>query len=222
MGQRNSSCCNSGAAATPGFSGAAVEILGLGTPVARLAAPGECVLTSEWTACKLVASIPHGLGSQLFTFELPDAAKPLGLMTCACILAKCGVDEVGAGIVRPYTPVSTNEMIGHFNLLIKIYPDGKASQYFAKLQLGSYADFKHIPVNVKLQFPFGKRKIGMIAGGTGLTPMIQALHAILGTPNDDTLVGTLQQFQLSFCECLFAFLVFYRSVCFMVADQMMM
>lgn len=41
--------------------------------------------------------------------------------------------------------------------------------------------FKHIPFNVKIQYPFNKPKqILMIAGGTGITPMIQALHALLG------------------------------------------
>ena len=33
---------------------------------------------------------------------------------------------------------------------------------------------------VKVPAPFKHKKIGMIAGGTGITPMIQALHAILG------------------------------------------
>ena len=41
--------------------------------------------------------------------------------------------------------------------------------------------FKHIPFNVKIQYPFKKAKhILMLAGGTGITPMIQALHALLG------------------------------------------
>ena len=41
--------------------------------------------------------------------------------------------------------------------------------------------FKHIPFNIKIQYPFGSPKfIGMIAGGTGITPMIQAIHAAIG------------------------------------------
>merc|ERR1712232_860477 len=41
--------------------------------------------------------------------------------------------------------------------------------------------FKHIDFNVKIQAPFPHKKIGMIVGGTGITPMVQALHAILGS-----------------------------------------
>merc|ERR1712174_79432 len=45
---------------------------------------------------------------------------------------------------------------------------------------------KHIPFNVKVQAPFPFKKIGMIVGGTGITPMIQALHAILGENTTDS------------------------------------
>ena len=57
------------------------------------------------------------------------------------------------------------------------------SSYLADLKPSTtpVVSFKHIPFNVKLQYPFNKPKhILMIAGGTGITPMIQALHAILG------------------------------------------
>ncbi|KAK1744419.1 hypothetical protein QTG54_004952 [Skeletonema marinoi] len=48
------------------------------------------------------------------------------------------------------------------------------------LPIGGTIKFKHIEFNVKIPAPFTHKKIGMIAGGTGITPMIQALHAILG------------------------------------------
>lgn len=86
-------------------------------------------------------------------------------------------------VIRPYTPISTNEDKGTFDLLIKKYPDGKMSSYLSGLKPSStpVVAFKHIPFNVKIQYPFKSSKnILMIAGGTGITPMIQALHAILG------------------------------------------
>lgn len=36
------------------------------------------------------------------------------------------------------------------------------------------------------QYPFKAKKIAMLVGGTGITPMVQALHAILGTAGDPT------------------------------------
>jgi len=90
-----------------------------------------------------------------------------------------------------YTPVSTNAQIGTFTLMVKVYPDGKMSQQMHHMPIGSTLDFKHIGKNVKVQYPFPKRRIGMIAGGTGITPFVQALHAVLGSADDDTRVSLL-------------------------------
>ena len=55
-----------------------------------------------------------------------------------------------------------------------------------KLAIGETAEFKHIPFNVKIQAPFGYSHVGMLVGGTGITPMIQALHSILGDDKSTT------------------------------------
>merc|ERR1711953_472760 len=57
--------------------------------------------------------------------------------------------------------------------------------------IGTAVDFKHIAKNVKIQYPFGKKNVAMLVGGTGITPMVQALHAILGTAGDATKVTML-------------------------------
>ena len=49
-----------------------------------------------------------------------------------------------------------------------------------RINIGDMVDFKHIEFNVKIQAPFSQKHIVMLVGGTGITPMIQALHAILG------------------------------------------
>ena len=94
--------------------------------------------------------------------------------------------------MRPYTPVSTNALSGAFELLVKVYPEGALSKHLATIPIGSSVNFKHIPKNVKIQYPFPATRIGMIAGGSGVTPFVQtALHAILGTPEDKTEVTLL-------------------------------
>merc|ERR1712137_866823 len=126
-----------------------------------------------------------------------DKSKPLGLSTCACLLARGGADGEGSPFIRPYTPVSTNTMIGEFELMVKVYRQGNLSKHFDSLKIGETVDFKHIDKNVKCQYPFGKKKIGILTGGTGITPMIQAMHAVLGTPEDDTPVVVLYGSQTS-------------------------
>ena len=144
---------------------------------------GTCQLTDEFSDCVLEERIWISEDSFVVRFGLPDATKPLNLSTCACILA--GHDDN----VRPYTPISTNAMIGSFELLVKAYPDGALSQRLATMEVDEAMAFKHIKFNVKTQYPFSAKKVGMLAGGTGITPMLQALHAILGSPDDETEVS---------------------------------
>lgn len=160
-------------------------------PTASVVAPGNCAFGTEWAPSKLVSKEKVSHDSILLTFALPED-RALGLSTCACILASSGIkDSKGQLVVRPYTPVSTNDLKSSFQLLVKVYPQGLMSQSLSNLEPGEEASFKHIAPNVKVQYPFGKKKIGMLVGGTGITPMLQALHAILGTPDDTTQVSML-------------------------------
>jgi len=159
-------------------------------PLGGTVPPGNCAFGEEWSPATLVRKVSAGPNTEIYTFALADASKPLGLSTCACLLAKGGDDEEGNPVVRPYTPISTNNLIGEMELMIKIYPGGKLGEHIASLPVGSTMDFKHIPFNVKIQHPF-RKKVGMICGGTGVTPMIQALHAVLGDPHNETEVRML-------------------------------
>ena len=163
----------------------------VGPPTSAVVAPGQCVFGEDWSSAPLLAKVSISHDTRVFTFGLPDANKPLGLSTCACLLAQGGRDDTGNPVVRPYTPVSTNAMVGKFELMVKIYPQGKLSQHMDAMGVGDTLNFKHIPFNVKTQYPFGKQKLGMFVGGTGITPMLQALHAVLGTPGDTTVVSML-------------------------------
>merc|ERR1719356_644031 len=78
-----------------------------------------------------------------------------------------------------------------------MYPGGKAGTYVERLTAGDAVFFKQTKPNIKkFRYPFftddGVRNtITMIAGGTGIAPMVQALHPILETPGDQTEVRLL-------------------------------
>jgi len=160
-------------------------------PRAVTVAPGNCQFTEEWTSVKLLKKEIVNHDTALFTFATPDTSKPLGLSTCACILARSGE------LIRPYTPISTNDDIGEFELLVKFYPNGSNndgpgfSSSMWHMNEGESLDFKHIPFNVKIQYPFQCEKISMLVGGTGITPMIQAIHPLLGNVADSTNINLI-------------------------------
>lgn len=89
-----------------------------------------------------------------------------------------------------YTPISDPDAKGHFDLLIKIYPDGKMSQHFASLKPGDVVEVKG-PIEKLRYTPNMKKHIGMIAGGSGITPMLQIIEAILKNPEDNTKISLL-------------------------------
>lgn len=150
-----------------------------GTPTSRLVTPGQCQFGEEFQSVPLLNRTPVSKSSSVLRFSLPDASKPLNLSTCACILAKADLND--ESVIRPYTPISTNSLEGSFDLLVKSYgKHGLLSRHLHEMTIGDSLEFKHIPFNVKIQAPFPQKHILMLAGGTGITPMIQALHAILG------------------------------------------
>lgn len=153
-----------------------------GSPTAALVPPGQCQFNDEFQGVKLMERTKVSPTSFVLKFGLPNESKPMDLSTCACILAKASVENESDPVIRPYTPISTNKQIGSFDLLIKDYgSQGKMSKHLCEdISIGDTVEFKHIDFNVKLQAPFKAKKIGMLVGGTGITPMIQALHAILG------------------------------------------
>ena len=130
-----------------------------GTPTASLVQPGHCVFDASWAPSTLLKREWVSHDTAVLTFGLSDPNKPLGLSTCACLLMR-GKSE--SSVVRPYTPVSTNAMIGAFELLVKIYPEGAMSQQLASLPVGGSMNFKHSkhpssasnPVSVPTMPPF--------------------------------------------------------------------
>lgn len=95
--------------------------------VCSLVPPGQCQFTPSFQSVPLLDRIPCGTGgtSYVLRFGLPDQTKPMNLSTCACILVKAELmdDEKKevVDVIRPYTPISANDQVGCFDLLVKDY-----------------------------------------------------------------------------------------------------
>lgn len=81
-------------------------------------------------------------------------------------------------IVRSYTPISSDFELGYFDLLIKSYPNGNISRHLTTLKIGDTMKVKG-PKGAMVYTPNMVRGFGMIAGGTGITPMLQIIKAIV-------------------------------------------
>jgi cytochrome-b5 reductase len=116
----------------------------------------------------------------------------------------------GQIVIRPYTPVSSDDDKGFMDLVVKVYfknvnekyPDGgKMSQYLENMEPGDTIDVRG--PNGLLQYRgrgtfairpdkntepklYKSKKVGMIAGGTGITPMLQLARQVFKDPEDRT------------------------------------
>lgn len=148
-----------------------------------------------------------------FRFELPSPDHVLGLPIGQHIYLSARVD--GQLVVRPYTPTSSDEDKGHMDLVVKVYfknvhpkfPDGgKMSQHLESLKIGDTIDVRgpsgllvyeghgqfSIRADKKSEPAIKKyKKVSMIAGGTGVTPMYQLVTAVLRDPTDETELALL-------------------------------
>lgn len=126
----------------------------------------------------------------LYRFSLPSANHETGLTVASCLVAKANID--GRKVIRPYTPVSLNHQRGYVDLLIKRYPEpgGVMSRYVDTLEIDDTLEMKG-PIAKWKYATNTKKKIGMIAGGTGITPMIQVIREVLSNPQDHTKIDLI-------------------------------
>jgi len=143
----------------------------------------------EFRELRLNSVTYYNHNTNIFRLGFPSKDQSSGLTTASFILVK-GSDKEGKVAVRPYTPISSNSTKGHLDLLIKKYPEGNVSKYVHDLKVGDFVEVKG-PFK-KLEYSANmKKEIGMVAGGTGITPMVQVLEEIFNNPADRTKVSMI-------------------------------
>ncbi|KAF9364847.1 NADH-cytochrome b5 reductase [Mortierella sp. NVP85] len=137
----------------------------------------------EYRKFKLVDKVVCSPNTAMYKFALPNEDDILNLPIGQHISIMANIN--GKDISRSYTPTSSSDDVGHFVLCIKSYPQGNISKMFSELKIGDTINAR----GPKGQFnytPNMSRAIGMIAGGTGLTPMLQIIRAVVKNPEDKT------------------------------------
>lgn len=148
-----------------------------------------------------------------FRFALPTPEHVLGLPIGQHIHLTARIGE--EVVIRSYTPISSDDDHGYVDLLIKVYfknvhpkfPEGgKLSQYLENLKLGESIDFRgpsgrlvykgHGKFSIKIlrkdpPAEYNVKRVVMLAGGTGITPMLQLIRAIIKDSTDETQTSLL-------------------------------
>ncbi|XP_010943692.1 NADH--cytochrome b5 reductase 1 [Elaeis guineensis] len=173
-----------------------VEIVGITVAVVAIAAgaaylyltkkPKGCLDPENFKDFRLAEKkqLCHNVAK--FRFALPTPTSVLGLPIGQHISCR-GKDSLGEEVIKPYTPTTLDSDLGCFELVIKMYPQGRMSHHFREMRVGEYLSVKGPKGRFKYR-PGQVRAFGMIAGGSGITPMFQVTRAILENPKDETKV----------------------------------
>jgi len=156
---------------------------------------------------KLVEKQVISHDTRRFVFELPSPNHILGLPVGQHIYLSAKIN--GSLVVRPYTPVTSDEDLGHMDLVVKVYfrdvhpkfPEGgKMSQHLENMTIGDSIDvrgpsglcvynglgiFSIKPDKKSPAKTIDVTHVSMIAGGTGITPMLQLITAVFRDPIHD-------------------------------------
>uniref|UniRef100_A0A0D9WHY7 NADH-cytochrome b5 reductase n=1 Tax=Leersia perrieri TaxID=77586 RepID=A0A0D9WHY7_9ORYZ len=148
--------------------------------------PKGCLDPENFKEFKLVEKRQISHNVVKFRFVLPTLTSALGLPIGQHISCR-GQDAAGEEVIKPYTPTTLDSDLGRFELVIKMYPQGRMSHHFREMKVGDYLSVRGPKGRFKYQ-PGQVRAFGMLAGGSGITPMFQITRAILENPNDNTKV----------------------------------
>ncbi|XP_072960626.1 NADH--cytochrome b5 reductase 1-like [Typha angustifolia] len=171
-----------------------VEVIGVAVAVVAICAAAAYLFSSKrskgsldpenFKGFKLVErqQLSHNVAK--FKFALPTATSVLGLPIGQHISCR-GKDNLGEEVIKPYTPTTLDSDIGYFELVIKMYPQGRMSHHFREMRVGDYLSVKGPKGRFRYQ-PGQVRAFGMLAGGSGITPMFQVTRAILENSKDQT------------------------------------
>jgi len=144
---------------------------------------------SAWKEFTLVKKTQISPNTAIYRFGLPYPDDVLGLPIGQHVSVSAEIN--GKDISRSYTPISNDDdHKGYFELLIKSYEKGNISRHFSLLKIGDNLRVKG-PKGQFVYTPDLSDHIAMIAGGTGITPMIQIIRAALRNSSDKTKVSLI-------------------------------
>lgn len=124
-----------------------------------------------------------------FKFALDSPKTVLHLPVASCITLRYTAAN-GEEVMRPYTPLDLVDGKGSFELLIKCYPNSKMGSHLFSLKVGDTIDAKGPWPSIAIA-PSQYNRIGMIAGGTGITPMYQVMRNVLSDDTNTTKLSLL-------------------------------
>lgn len=156
----------------------------------------------------LMERIVVGRHTRLLRFALPKRNQVLGCAVGEHVFLS--LRRYNQLIMRPYTPVSLCDQRGSFDVIVKVYLQGTSFLFPAGGTMSQLLDQLHPGDSVQVQGPKGKFRalgrgqfvmcdedetlhvatnLGLVAAGSGVTPMLQLLRHRFADADDFTRIA---------------------------------
>ncbi|KAJ2334795.1 hypothetical protein GGI00_001680 [Coemansia sp. RSA 2681] len=119
-----------------------------------------------------------------------DSNKRLGFNVSSAVLFRVRLSDGEKTEWRPYTPVSAASQNGWCEIVVKLYKNGLVSPAMHALKPGDTVEVWG-PLPFIDYCPGSFTNVGLIAGGSGITPCLQLARSIVENPDDHTKVTLL-------------------------------
>jgi cytochrome-b5 reductase len=190
----------------PVIAGILASVVAIFVILTSLTKTPAAMKPDEFQKFKLTKRVELNHDTRLFTFALQTPTTVLGLPVGQHISLRFK-DKDGKNHQRSYTPVTGDETLGEVTFIIKVYKanvhpkfplGGKMSQHLDSLKLGEDIEMRgpkgHLSYLGRGKFtvkqmrkPLQERSakhFGFIAGGTGITPVMQVVKSIFRDTKD--------------------------------------
>ncbi|XP_066991179.2 NADH-cytochrome b5 reductase-like [Anabrus simplex] len=152
----------------------------------------------QYSPFQLISVTQHAENANIYRFQavhiidgkVMKIARNLGFSIGQHLVMRNNKTGTDQGVLtRAYTPISDSKtaLQGCFDVLIKLYSNGKMSNFIRNLNLddivywrGPFGDFKYIPNKYKFVF--------MLCAGTGVTPLYPIARRIVEDETEETFV----------------------------------
>lgn len=195
----------------------AVGLCGLGAWALYCKKAKQIFLTGEQKKLQLIdkKQLAHDTYRMRFALESPDQVLGLPMLKHVLIFGNnytgkvkgewngkpdSSIQDGTTSIMRPYTPVTGDEVQGTVDFVLKLYRPDVAAGFSDGGKLTRYLDSLMVGDQIKVSGPVGKNEylgggrfvskgtelpakqnINLVIGGSGITPALRVLFAILDT-----------------------------------------
>jgi len=148
----------------------------------------------EYTEFELIDILPATAGvantANIYRFRLPKDTRLGHKAGQHLIIRETLAETPRCSLVRQYSILSDPGQLDHFDLLVKVYEEGRMSSVVREWKIGRRVEMRGPAGDFRHQ-QGRQKKLILVCQGTGIVPFISIIREILENGDDETVIRLL-------------------------------